>query len=63
MQVRALLGSLGPVTSRGVGELTESLVVLERVVNSAQAAQAQVMVEMGRRAAAADAADAAEFGV
>ncbi|MEO8108066.1 MAG: hypothetical protein ABI720_12185, partial [Actinomycetes bacterium] len=59
VQVRALLESLGPVQARAARELTESLVVLERVVNASQAAQAQVMVEMSRRAHADDLADTA----
>ncbi|MEO8107141.1 MAG: DUF222 domain-containing protein [Actinomycetes bacterium] len=62
VQVRALLASMVPIDHRTNGELCESLAALEQVVNSAQAEQAQVMAEMGCRATAADAADAAAFG-
>ncbi len=52
--------SLRPVRQLGDAALRDRLVELERVVNSAQAAQAQVMVEMARRAHVADAIDEAD---
>jgi hypothetical protein len=51
-----------PVRQLSDVALRDRLVELERVVNSAQAAQAQVMVEMARRAHAADAVDDADRG-
>lgn len=49
---------LRPVRQLGDAVLRDRLVALEQVVNSAQAAQAQLMAEMARRADATDAADA-----
>ncbi len=61
-QVRILLGSMEPVACRVDGELRESLVALERLINTAQAEQAAVMAEMSRRAAEADKPDARRSG-
>jgi hypothetical protein len=48
---------LRPVRQLGDAALRDRLVELEQVVNAAQAEQAQVMVEIARRAHVADAAD------
>lgn len=61
-QARSLLGSMGSVGSRTDGELRDSLAAVERVVNSLHAEQAQMMAEMARRAAEADALDAQRLG-
>jgi hypothetical protein len=61
-QGRSLLGSTGSVGSLSDGELRDSLAAVERVVNSLNAEQAEIMAEMARRAAEADARDAQRWG-